>query len=141
MANEMVVEPTRWSPRGEAIASLPNGKELHLWNSIVGERAEVRVAHRGQNQWAGYYIHAKKEHPERVIPRARSSLDAGGVLPCISRRKGSGPCGELWCTTRCRSMDSTMLSLVNPLTVQMVLRTTDIWSNWVLGIRMKVAFG
>ena len=88
MANEMVVEPTRWSPRGEAIASLPNGKDLHLWNSIVGERAEVRVAHRGQNQWAGYYIHAKSEHPERVHPPCKKFVGCGGCPTMHLTSKG-----------------------------------------------------
>ena len=78
MANEMMVKPTRWSARGEAVAELPNGKPLHLWNSIVGEHAEVRVQHRGQNQWLGYYLHAEKPHEHRVDPPCRKFVGCGG---------------------------------------------------------------
>lgn len=78
MSNEMIVQPTRWSARGEAIADLPNGKSLHLWNSIVGEKAEIRVQHRGQNQWAGYYIKANKPHQDRVEPPCKKFVGCGG---------------------------------------------------------------
>ena len=78
MANEMMVQPTRWSPRGEAVADLPNGKALHLWNSIVGERAEIRVQHRGQNQWAGYFVGTERPHKTRVAPVCKKFVGCGG---------------------------------------------------------------
>ena len=88
MANEMMVQPTRWSPRGEAVADLPNGKALHLWNCIVGERAEVRVQHRGQNQWAGYLVGTNKPHETRVDPPCKKFVGCGGCPVMHMNEKG-----------------------------------------------------
>jgi 23S rRNA (uracil1939-C5)-methyltransferase len=78
MANEMMVKPTRWSPRGEAIADLPDGKPIHVWNGIVGEHAEIRAQHRGQNQWAGYFLGTHTPHKTRVNPPCRKFVGCGG---------------------------------------------------------------
>lgn len=51
------VTPSSWSTQGEAIVSA-GGRHLYVWGGIPGERAEVRVVHRGRNQDRALFLSA-----------------------------------------------------------------------------------
>jgi len=70
------VEPDVWTPRGEAKVS--GGHELLVWQGIPGERARVRVVHRGQNQDRALWQRADRPHPSRVEPPCERYHPCGG---------------------------------------------------------------
>jgi 23S rRNA (uracil1939-C5)-methyltransferase len=88
MANEIRVKPTSWSPRGEAIATGPGGVPVVVWNGVVGEEAVVRVNHRGQNQWAAYFVETDHPHPERVPAPCKKFVSCGGCPTMHLTEKG-----------------------------------------------------
>ena len=52
---EIVLTPTRWIGRGEALVDT-EFRPLHVWGGIPGEPGRVHVYHRGQNLDRGRWI-------------------------------------------------------------------------------------
>lgn len=71
------VTPTRWTRRGEA-AKDKEGRSLVMWGAIVGEEAEIKLVHEGQNQDFGLFDRAIEPSPYRQeIPCDRYSVCGG----------------------------------------------------------------
>jgi 23S rRNA (uracil1939-C5)-methyltransferase len=65
-AFEIEVTANRWLPRGEAVVDAD--RPLVIWNGIPGERARVRVVHRGRNQAQALWVEAPEPDPHRRAP-------------------------------------------------------------------------
>ncbi|MFT4622122.1 MAG: 23S rRNA (uracil1939-C5)-methyltransferase [Myxococcota bacterium] len=73
------LEPFRWSPKGEAVASVPGERRpLHVWEGIVGEVGDVELGYVGQHQAFGNWVHASRPHPHRVHPICPRYTKCGG---------------------------------------------------------------
>jgi 23S rRNA (uracil1939-C5)-methyltransferase len=82
------VTPERWGPRGEAVVGTPD-RYLLVWQGIPGERARVRVEHRGQTESYGRWIApADRPHPERVQPICEKLTSCGGCAMMHVSPKG-----------------------------------------------------
>ncbi|MEN0062046.1 MAG: 23S rRNA (uracil(1939)-C(5))-methyltransferase RlmD [Myxococcota bacterium] len=78
MARHVIARPDRWSPRGEAIAEEGGTKPLAVWSGIVGEEAEIRIAHVGHSRVQGEWIQSEVPHPHRVEPPCPKYRRCGG---------------------------------------------------------------
>jgi len=77
MAHELAARPDRWLPKGEALCER-RGKPLVVWSGIPGERAIVRVVHRGRSQDYGLFVRADQPDPQRVEPPCDRYSVCGG---------------------------------------------------------------
>ena len=71
------VTPDRWASQGEAEATL-NGRTVRIWSGIPGERALVRLIHRGQHLDIGALQEPWVADPHRVAPRCERYHLCGG---------------------------------------------------------------
>jgi len=78
MGRHVIASPDHWSPRGEAIADDGERKPLVVWSGIVGEQAEVRIAHVGHNRVSGEWVASQEPHPSRVEPPCPKYRRCGG---------------------------------------------------------------
>lgn len=73
----MRVIPTEWNPRGEA--EIRDGdQQLLVWQGIPGEKAEVRIDHRGAHQTYARWVGSPEPHPARVEPPCEKYAACGG---------------------------------------------------------------
>ena len=70
--------PTGWSPRGEAVVQRGR-RRLLIWSGIPGEKARVRVYHKGQNQSLSRFLEpVDRPHPRRQEPPCPRYTLCGG---------------------------------------------------------------
>lgn len=82
MAKYVTVTPERWLPKGESVAEEGRHSPLVVWGGIVGESAQVKVVHRGQNQSNALFVEAKTPSPHRMeVPCEK--FDACGGCPMM----------------------------------------------------------
>lgn len=73
------VTPTRWSPRGEAIADIPGERQpLLVWQGIVGEAGDVELGYVGKHQAFGHWVHSRGPDPHRAHPPCPRYTKCGG---------------------------------------------------------------
>jgi len=77
MAHDVTARPNRWLPKGEVLCER-RGNPLVVWSGIPGERAVVRVVHRGRSQDYGLFVHADEPDPQRVEPPCNRYSVCGG---------------------------------------------------------------
>jgi 23S rRNA (uracil1939-C5)-methyltransferase len=77
MAVEIDFTPTRWAPTGEA-EGFYRGQLVKVFGGIPGERARVKVQHRGTHQDVGTWREAMQDSPHRVEPRCGRYHLCGG---------------------------------------------------------------
>lgn len=77
MRRELVVTPSRWSPRGEAELTV-QGRPVVVWQGIVGESARVRVRNMGRNQDYAVFRDTTTPSPHRVEPPCDRYHTCGG---------------------------------------------------------------
>lgn len=82
MAKIVEATPDRWMPRGESAVTEGQRVPLVVWGGIVGEKARIKVVHKGQNQDRGLVIEADPPSPHRMqVPCER--YDACGGCPLM----------------------------------------------------------
>lgn len=64
MGRDVQLTPERWHPRGEAVAFY-EGREVLVWEGIVGESAWVRALHHGQHQTYAHFVNSHEPSPHR----------------------------------------------------------------------------
>jgi 23S rRNA (uracil1939-C5)-methyltransferase len=67
----------RYLPRGEAETTY-QGSPLVIWQGIPGEKAVVRIEHRGANHIHGRFVDSPEPHPHRVDPSCDKVSSCGG---------------------------------------------------------------
>ena len=76
--SEIVVTPVRWNPRGEAEAVHPDRPPLRIWGGIPGEKARVKIVHRGEHSVAGKALGPVQPSPHRKDPGCDKWSACGG---------------------------------------------------------------
>lgn len=71
------VTPERWLTKGETMVQ-QRRQALVLWKGIVGEEAEFRIVHKGQNQTHGAFSHTETPSKHRVEPPCDRYDPCGG---------------------------------------------------------------
>ena len=77
MSNTIRVTPERWLSKGETMVQ-QRRQALVLWQGIVGEEAEFRIVHKGQNQTHGAFDSTRTPSPHRVDPPCERYDPCGG---------------------------------------------------------------
>jgi 23S rRNA (uracil1939-C5)-methyltransferase len=78
MARTVDVTPQRWLAKGEAVVIEPGLRPLVVWGGIPGEKARVRLGHRGLHQAHGEWVSSPKPDPHRVEPPCERYTPCGG---------------------------------------------------------------
>lgn len=78
MARTVEVTPERWLPRGDAVVNEPGLLPLVVWGGIPGERARVRIGHRGAHQVRAEWVSSPEPDPHRVAPPCEKYAACGG---------------------------------------------------------------
>jgi 23S rRNA (uracil1939-C5)-methyltransferase len=80
MAKIVQATPDRWLSRGESAVTVGRSIPLTVWGGIVGERANIKIVHRGQNQERGMVVDVDTPSPHRMqVPCEK--YDACGGCP------------------------------------------------------------
>lgn len=69
--------PEAWTPQGEAEVR-EGDRQLLVWQGIPGEKAEVRLDHRGEHQSYGRWVGSPSPHAARVEPVCEKYAACGG---------------------------------------------------------------
>ncbi|MFT5682507.1 MAG: 23S rRNA (uracil1939-C5)-methyltransferase [Myxococcota bacterium] len=78
MADDALVTPEAWVPRGEAVITRGR-RRLLIWGGIPGEQAIVRIYRQGQHQDMGRFLEpARQPHPLRREPPCDKYTLCGG---------------------------------------------------------------
>lgn len=73
-----MLTPTSFSARGEAKLALPDGRQVLMWQAIPGEKALMRLEHKGQTQDYAKWMSAPVPHKHRVTPMCEKYSTCGG---------------------------------------------------------------
>ena len=75
---EKVLTPTSFSTRGEAELTLPDGRQVLMWQAIPGEKGLMRLEHKGQTQDYAKWMSSPAPHKHRVTPMCEKYSTCGG---------------------------------------------------------------
>ena len=73
----LVVTPSFWSPRGEAVVP-GDHTPLLVWQGIPGDPCRVELRGRGQHQAYGHWLESREQDPRRVEPVCGRYHPCGG---------------------------------------------------------------
>ncbi|MFT7520324.1 MAG: 23S rRNA (uracil1939-C5)-methyltransferase, partial [Kiritimatiellia bacterium] len=78
MSYDLLVTPSRWTSRGEALARDERGLPLLVFGAIPGEICDVWVQHEGEHQSVGLWRGSKRRSKHRVSPACGRWAVCGG---------------------------------------------------------------